>query len=577
MPRRSTRPGRSPLSRVASSVTALMLLSAMLLVPRVAAVDTWTGSWQTDFGAMKLSQSGSSVKGTYTHDQGRIRGTADRALLSGTWSEAPTYRPPDDAGDVQLRMSVDGLSFTGRWRYGSSGDWSSATWTGTRTTPIETAVPVKTPAPRTPAPARTPRPTQSPAVTAPPAAGGSDLRLAQVSLPDGIPGVSLTRVLAGGPGFIAVGGGYSSTEGTVVPLILTSVDGRTWQHVALTGRANTGQIMDMVAFSGGFAAVGQRTGNGAGGEQGAVWLSADGSSWESLPAVNAFSGAEVRAVTTWGGGLLAVGCALTSDSSCLRDVAWTSSDGRTWQRSTLPFKPAFDIRDVASDGKLLLVVGGSGIQDVGSPIAAISSDGTQWAMQDLAGQGVLSSATMVGDGSAVGVGTAIDFDNGDSGVAVRSADGGATWTVLDAGPHGSGFSGMSVADDALVYGCQGKDDCSDGRPAAWSVPSDGGQLQPIPVDASMTRAVGALADFASFIDQRGGIAVGWVETDVGRDPAIWVIAPEPGTAPTPGPVIPTPSLLAPTPSPVAPTASPGGHRDVDLALVLPAPVGSRWP
>lgn len=31
---------------------------------------TWSGTWSTDFGAMTLTQSGSSVEGTYTMTRG---------------------------------------------------------------------------------------------------------------------------------------------------------------------------------------------------------------------------------------------------------------------------------------------------------------------------------------------------------------------------------------------------------------------------------------------------------------------------------------------------------------------------
>jgi len=91
----------------------------------------WSGSWNTDWGTMQLEQSGDRVNGTYTHDQGRIDGTAYGNQLVGTWSEAPSYLPPDDGGDLELMMSEDGQSFSGSWRYGSEGSWSGG-WTGWR-------------------------------------------------------------------------------------------------------------------------------------------------------------------------------------------------------------------------------------------------------------------------------------------------------------------------------------------------------------------------------------------------------------------------------------------------------------
>lgn len=58
---------------------------------------------------MQLQQSGDQVTGNYSHDQGRIDGTAFGSQLVGTWSEAPSYSPPDDGGDLGNR-DVRGLS-----------------------------------------------------------------------------------------------------------------------------------------------------------------------------------------------------------------------------------------------------------------------------------------------------------------------------------------------------------------------------------------------------------------------------------------------------------------------------------
>jgi len=94
----------------------------------------WTGKWNTDFGLMNLSQIGSNVDGNYTHDEGRIQGPVSGNKLVGTWSEAPSYSPPADAGGVELTMANDCNSFSGNWRYGSGGGWNGS-WNGTRIQP----------------------------------------------------------------------------------------------------------------------------------------------------------------------------------------------------------------------------------------------------------------------------------------------------------------------------------------------------------------------------------------------------------------------------------------------------------
>jgi hypothetical protein len=102
----------------------------------------WAGTWDTNWGIMHLSQSAGQVTGTYEHDNGKIVGYISKNLsgniLVGTWSESPSYAPPNDAGDIEWVASPDFNSFTGKWRYGSSSEWDSdwdGTWSGTRLTP----------------------------------------------------------------------------------------------------------------------------------------------------------------------------------------------------------------------------------------------------------------------------------------------------------------------------------------------------------------------------------------------------------------------------------------------------------
>ncbi len=110
----------------------VMLFSdAPVLMGPVSSSCSWTGTWETNWGPMELQQTGNAVTGTYTHDQGRIQFTVSDNETTGTWSEAPSYSPTHDAGDVELVMSEDCRSFSGKWRYGSEGDWSGD-WTGTR-------------------------------------------------------------------------------------------------------------------------------------------------------------------------------------------------------------------------------------------------------------------------------------------------------------------------------------------------------------------------------------------------------------------------------------------------------------
>ena len=93
----------------------------------------WTGVWESSqWGTMELLQNGNTVTGTYSWDEGKIEGTVSGTTLRGTWSESPSYAPPDDAGDFEFTLSADGNSFSGQWRYGSDGEWDGD-WTGQKT------------------------------------------------------------------------------------------------------------------------------------------------------------------------------------------------------------------------------------------------------------------------------------------------------------------------------------------------------------------------------------------------------------------------------------------------------------
>jgi hypothetical protein len=110
------------------TVWALPVATAQMPPPTTC---QWTGTWDTEFGPMRLSQSGASVSGDYDWDQGLITGTVSGNVLRGTWNEAPSRQPPTDAGEVELTMRDDCQSFTGRWRYGSSEAWRIG-WFGQR-------------------------------------------------------------------------------------------------------------------------------------------------------------------------------------------------------------------------------------------------------------------------------------------------------------------------------------------------------------------------------------------------------------------------------------------------------------
>ena len=114
----------------------------------------WTGTWDTNWNTMVLVQTGEQVVGTYDYEGGRIVGVVSGNTLRGTWLQAPSYILPDGGGDFEFTISSDCSSFTGNWRYGSTGDWEPDVWTGDK---VSSSITTPTPVP-TPTPAPTPSP-----------------------------------------------------------------------------------------------------------------------------------------------------------------------------------------------------------------------------------------------------------------------------------------------------------------------------------------------------------------------------------------------------------------------------------
>src|SRR5690606_34988420 len=64
----------------------------------------WSGVWLPFEGEWRLAQNGTSVSGSYLDGKGIVSGTINGAVLSGEWKEAPTYKPPFDAGRFTVTM-----------------------------------------------------------------------------------------------------------------------------------------------------------------------------------------------------------------------------------------------------------------------------------------------------------------------------------------------------------------------------------------------------------------------------------------------------------------------------------------
>lgn len=239
----------------------------------------------------------------------------------------------------------------------------------------------------------------------------------------------------------------TGTNGTVVavgrsgkePLAWTTTDGVTWDRhgVAILGTDGVPERMTTVTVGPNGFVSGGSVGPELAERHARFWQSADGTSWAPVaddPAV--FHDAEVRSITTFEGGLLAVGVVGTVQEPT-GSVAWTSLDGSVWKR----------IDAGAFDGGVAVSVAPApwgGVVAVGSTIdrrnavAWTSADGLAWSRapdeksrQYSRGFAWMTDVVTIGD-IAVAVGDVQGLQRGTAESWI-SRDG-RTWTMSNSAP-----------------------------------------------------------------------------------------------------------------------------------------------
>ena len=147
---------------------------------------------------------------------------------------------------------------------------------------------------------------------------GSSWTQATVALPpaDSSLGGSVGALAVSGGTRIAVGAVRSETNRAAA--VWLSTDGTTWTPAPADPTFSGALMSSVVAGGPGFVAVG-RDGSGA-----AVWTSTDGSSWKQDAPGPGFAGAQMTSVAVHAGRFVAVGYDQTTA------LVWTSTDGTKW-------------------------------------------------------------------------------------------------------------------------------------------------------------------------------------------------------------------------------------------------------
>jgi len=252
----------------------------------------------------------------------------------------------------------------------------------------------------------------------------------------------MASVVAGGPGFVAVGYDSSSGDGEDAA-VWTSPDGLTWTRVphdqAVFGGADS-QWMNEVAVGGpGLVAVGIASSDRD--TDAAVWTSPDGLTWTRVPHDETVLGGPgtqfMASVVVGGPGLVAVGYDSSGDGQ--NAAVWTSPDGLTWTR--VPHDEATfayaEMSSVAAGGPGLVAVGTDYMGgDLGGAAVWTSPDGLTWTRVPhdetvFGGPGTQFMASVVVGGPGL-VAVGFDESDGDNDAAVWTSPDGLTWTRV---PH----------------------------------------------------------------------------------------------------------------------------------------------
>ncbi|HEY1698292.1 MAG TPA: hypothetical protein VGG75_01065 [Trebonia sp.] len=261
----------------------------------------------------------------------------------------------------------------------------------------------------------------------------------------------ITGVTHGTAGWVAVGGGITSTGATAAgpPVVAGSANGRAWTAADGGAFGATGLVTSSVAAgTGGYVIVGSQAATG-GKTIAAAWHSATMTGWQRATGALAGSGSlRMNAVTAATGGYVAVG------SSGPDPEAWTSATGQTWTAVAVPLPAGAAsalLRDVAANGRTVAAVGTqTSAAGRTTPFAAVSANGGKtWSVTGLplpsraSGGGTVTALTAANGGfTATGAYGAA----GSQDVAVWLLTGGAApstaWTV--AAPTGTGLSGAGT-------------------------------------------------------------------------------------------------------------------------------------
>lgn len=265
----------------------------------------------------------------------------------------------------------------------------------------------------------------------------------------------IETVAAAGEGFLAFGSDSSLGEDGH-PVVWTSPDGVTWSRVLLDPDVfQNANVSRVVASGEGFVAVGMDRNGGA------LWLSPDGLDWERVAIEDGDRGF-IEAVVADGPGLVAVGQQWITPDSYVGAV-WVLPPEASAPAETTPLPPGPSATEsgwarvaidpaLATDGRFYdIAPAGSGLVALGvrgepdgsrSRLVFTSVDGLAWEIAAVF-EAQTIPISIVAEGPSLVIGGRQDFDDGGSDAVFWYSTDGSAWTRVPHDPE--------VFGDAKVY------------------------------------------------------------------------------------------------------------------------------
>ncbi len=197
----------------------------------------------------------------------------------------------------------------------------------------------------------------------------------------------------------------------------------TWQSVADVSAFDTATVNAVMAGGPGFVAVGNISESGH--RVAASWTSADGRTWTRGPVDPQLTDRLFLDVARLGSNFLAVGYSCFNTGECSGADIWTSPDGLSWSLSSTVSED-FRLQGLAADSSKVVVVADS----IGTPGTTFqSSDAKTWtqaAPTPATGQPIMGAIAFGGPGL-------VDVGSDDAGSSVWTSADGAAWSQVATG------------------------------------------------------------------------------------------------------------------------------------------------